>query len=477
MNYFLTTRKPLLIYKLYLNSFKKNFEIKYKNKKVSFLHLRNRKLPSFKYFIFLLSILVTGKIFDKKTRANISYNDVILGNHVISYAYRNFKSYDSKIYFYFYLIKYFYLAGCYIKTSLTYLKKYNFNCVYLDHLMYLNGIYYQIFAKNKKIIYSNNYPKSAYMIDFNKKKKIYYDFSNSSRLGYLKKNLTNAQEKKIEKFKKKYLKRNSKFISHMKNTKYYRLDNKSKLRFNDYQYIIFPHSFTDAQMVTGFSGFESMVDWLIFTLEFMKKNNKKAIIKAHPNFFKKDFGILSLWDKKIFENIKKRYENEKNFFFINKSVENLEVLKQLNKNCVGLTHHGTVILEMALHNFKTISSSKCPWDSRYKVSNNWSNVIEYKRLLSKKWDALNFHDKDDLNKTYYQYFLDNFSFNGKYSIHEIMKRSLNKSITSLKNNPKIFSTDASIKDISSQEKIFNKYFPVKKQEKFIKIFSNNIEEL
>ena len=32
------------------------------------------------------------------------------------------------------------------------------------------------------------------MIDFNKKK-IYYDFSNSSRLGYLKKNLTNAQEK------------------------------------------------------------------------------------------------------------------------------------------------------------------------------------------------------------------------------------------------------------------------------------------
>ena len=102
-------------------------------------------------------------------------------------------------------------------------------------------------------------------------------------------------------------------------------------------------------------------------------------------------------------------------------------------------------------------------------------MIEYKRLLSKKWDALNFHDKDDLNKTYYQYFLDNFSFNGKYSIHEIMKRSLNKSITSLKNNPKIFSTDASIKDISSQEKIFNKYFPVKKQkEKFIKIFSQII---
>ena len=155
--------------------------------------------------------------------------------------------------------------------------------------------------------------------------------------------------------------------------------------------------------------------------------------------------------QKIFENIKKRYENEKNFFFINKSVENLEVLKQLNKNCVGLTHHGTVILEMALHNFKTISSSKCPWDSRYKVSNNWSNVIEYKRLLSKKWDALNFHDKDDLNKTYYQYFLDNFSFNGKYSIHEIMKRSLNKSITSLKNNPKIFSTDASIKDIFTRK--------------------------
>ena len=93
-------------------------------------------------------------------------------------------------------------------------------------------------------------------------------------------------KKKIEKFKESILKEIPKFISHMKNTKYYRLDNKSKLRFNDYQYIIFPHSFTDAQMVTGFSGFESMVDWLIFTLEFMKKIIKKLLLK-HPNFLKK----------------------------------------------------------------------------------------------------------------------------------------------------------------------------------------------
>ena len=35
-------------------------------------------------------------------------------------------------------------------------------------------------------------------------------------------------------------------------------------------------------MSRGFDGFETTYDWLIFTLDFLKKNNKKAIIKGHP---------------------------------------------------------------------------------------------------------------------------------------------------------------------------------------------------
>ncbi len=171
MDYFLTSRKPSLIYKLYLNSFKKNSELEYK-KTLKFLQLENHnKIPSFNYLLFFLSIILSGKIFNKKKRANISFNGTLLGNHVISYTYRNFKSYSSIFYFYFYLLKNFYVAGCMIKTSELYIKKFKFNYVYLDHLMYLNGIYYQIFAKENKTIYSNVYPKSAFKINFKKGKK------------------------------------------------------------------------------------------------------------------------------------------------------------------------------------------------------------------------------------------------------------------------------------------------------------------
>ena len=47
-------------------------------------------------------------------------------------------------------------------------------------------------------------------------------------------------------------------------------------------------------------------------------------------------------------------------FFIDRSINNMDILNRLNKNCIGLTHHGTVILEMSLLKYKTISSSKCP---------------------------------------------------------------------------------------------------------------------
>ena len=475
MNYFLTTRKPILIYKIYLEAYKTNYELNHK-KKLKFLFLKNYKIPSLDYVLFLFLKLLSGEIFDKKIRSEISYRNIKLGNHVLSYTYRNFKSYQSIVYFYYILVKNFYIDGCYIKSSEVYLSKYNFECVYLDHIMYLNGIYYQIFSQKKKIIYSNNYPKSVFKINFKKKNK-YLNYTNAIKLAYLKKNLSPEENKKIERFKKKYLKKISNFVPHLKNTKYERFDLNSKLNFEQFEYVIFPHSFTDAQLMNGFDGFESTFDWLIFTLEFMQNNNKKIIIKAHPNYFKKEFGILSHWDKKIFEEIKRKYESNKNFFFINKSIDNLKFLKKLNSHCIGLTHHGSVMLEMALLNFKTISSSKCPWESKYKISNQWSDVEGYEKLLNKKWDHLNFYNTEDLNKLYFQLYFNDFSFYGKYSIHEVIKKSLGKSIDKFRNNKNFFSTDASIKDISKQEKIFEKSFPVKNQKKFIDLLSKNIEEL
>ena len=476
MNYFLTSRKPNLIYKIILNSFKNNFEKK-KNIKSKLLLIRNEKIPNLEYLIFFLYLIFSGKIFQKDKRANIYFKKIQIGNHVLSRTYRNFKSYSSKIYFIYFMLKNFYIAGCIIKTSEKYLKNYNFKGVYLDHLMYLNGIYYQIFARHKKTIYSNVYPRSAFKVDFSKNKKKYFDFSKSIGLEHIRKSLKVGEKKKIKIFKKNYLKQSYKYIPWMVDTKYKKLDNFLKSKLNKYQYIIFPHSFTDAQMSRGFDGFETTYDWLIFTLEFLKKNNKKAIIKGHPNYYKKSRGIFSDWDKKIFELVKKKYEKEKNFYFINKSIKNFDILNLLNKDCIGLTHHGTVILEMALLRLKTISSSKCPWDSKYFISNQWSNRNEYIKILKKSWSRLKFSNQNDINKVYHQLYFNDNNYHGKYSIHSIMKKTLKKSYLKLKDNPKFFSTDVMSKNLVKQEKIFKKNFPLKKQKKFIEIFSNNIIEI
>ena len=52
-----------------------------------------------------------------------------------------------------------------------------------------------------------------------------------------------------------------------------------------YDYIVYAHSFTDAQLIYGADGFCSTLEWLIFTINELNRQNKKFIIKAHPNFF------------------------------------------------------------------------------------------------------------------------------------------------------------------------------------------------
>jgi hypothetical protein len=132
--------------------------------------------------------------------------------------------------------------------------------------MYLNGIYYQVFAKNKKIIYSNNYPKSTFKIDFTKGKKKYINPSEAHKLQYLERNLSNNEKKKIETLKKKYMKQSHKFIPWLKNTKYNNLKINSKIKLHDYQYIIDPDGFTDAPLMDGFDVIVTSYDWLLFTL-------------------------------------------------------------------------------------------------------------------------------------------------------------------------------------------------------------------
>ena len=112
-------------------------------------------------------------------------------------------------------------------------------------------------------------------------------------------------------------------------------------------------------MIYGDDGFSSTYEWLIFTLNFLKQQNAKVIIKPHPNFWNsyligKDSNID--FDRRIYENILLKYNNVKNFLFLDRAISNFELMKKLNKKCILVSHHGSLIFEASIMNFKTIFS-------------------------------------------------------------------------------------------------------------------------
>ena len=114
----------------------------------------------------------------------------------------------------------------------------------------------------------------------------------------------------------------------MLKTKYVQLP---KNNYQKFDYIIYTHSFTDGQLWYGLDEFENTYDWIKFTLNELKKANKKVLIKAHPNFYEKSIGILSEWDKKIYLKLKDEFSDNKNFYFLDKSIFNYDLLKLLKK--------------------------------------------------------------------------------------------------------------------------------------------------
>ena len=71
-------------------------------------------------------------------------------------------------------------------------------------------------------------------------------------------------------------------------------------------------SFTDAQMTLGYDGFNSVYEWLIFTIEALNNQDDLFIIlKGHPSFFSKGIEASVLqWDVLIWKEILKKYKIE-----------------------------------------------------------------------------------------------------------------------------------------------------------------------
>jgi hypothetical protein len=266
---FLSTRNYDYLYKFIVGASKLSCE-KLVKKKLKLKIFEIKKIPNLNYFLFLIFILLSGKIF-KKNRAKIKYKNIEIGRFVLAQTYFNFDTYLNKLLFYKFFFKNFFKAGRIIRSCEYYNNNFNVKGVYADHCGYLNGIIFSFFAQKKIPVYTNNYPHGIFYVNnkLNKKKNL-EKYEEAIKIN-LKRNISQSQkiqsEKKISELTKK-----KNFIPWLDECKFKKIIN---LNYKKFDYVIYAHSFTDGQIWYGYDGFENTLDWLKFTLNFFK--NKKKI--------------------------------------------------------------------------------------------------------------------------------------------------------------------------------------------------------
>ena len=88
---FLSTRGYHYSYNFIVKSVKKNCE-NILQKNLDILFFQDKKIPSFKYLIFFIYIILSGKIF-RDNCAKINYENIEIGRFVLSKTFCDFECY------------------------------------------------------------------------------------------------------------------------------------------------------------------------------------------------------------------------------------------------------------------------------------------------------------------------------------------------------------------------------------------------
>ncbi len=441
---FLTSRNDN-IYKFLINIFSKKF---FKNKKIkeNIIHFKILKKYDYLFLLNFITKILFLRVLSKNDIVRLKFRNVNYGRFLISVIYKDVRSYDSNRIFYFNLIKNVIIISRFYSTASYLIKNYNVGAVYLDHCMYLNGILFEIFRNERKVLYANNYPKDLIEIRPSNK-----NFSIQDCFKLYKKN-KKIEEKKIKVIKKlqnQILKGKKIFYPWMINTKY---KNKKFENFGQFDYVVYSHSFTDAQLIWGYDGFVNAYEWLDFTIKNLVNRNKNVLVKAHPNFYLKNTK-LCIHERYLFKKIISKYRLNKRISFLNVPVSNYDVMSRLNKKCIAITHHGSVGLELLLNNFKVINSVCNFYDKKFNLSNQWSNKNDYEKILNLDWHRLKHHKQFDLLKICNQLFLSETGYLSKNYHEKILFNYLVKK--------KI------VNRLSSVEGISQKFELIKNKDKFL----------
>ena len=423
IRYLISTKKKEKLYQVILEACNKHINKKQNN--IIIHNLDTRRNISISLIWFFFKKLISMCLFDMNKIINLRYKKFNIGIYAASHTFTNHKVFFNKFTMYTNLLKNLLIVAKKIDDSLSLVKV--SKGIYVDHVGYISGVNIQVFAKNKKIVYCNGYPRGLCFVDYSKKEN--FKLSPFDILKIKKKSLKKKiKREEIENKYRKILKNPKKNLKWMKFTSYDKLSKKKILAINlkKFDYLIYAHSFVDGQLFYGFDGFSNLLDWLEFSIMQIKKLNRKVLIKPHPNFYNKLFGKVADQDREIFLKLKKKYEDDSTVF-IDIPIENYEILKRVNKNIVLISHHGTAILEGTFLGFKTISSKSTIWSKEFEISNQWNDIQNYKKILAKKHHQLkNFKNSSDFFEISSQLFFNDYAHGGSKNLFSIIEKYTKK---------------------------------------------------
>ena len=449
-------------YDLLVNAAKKNCEEKSKIK-LNFKKIK-KNFFSIKFIYFFVCTILTLKIFNLQKFVLLKYRGCNVGIHASAETFRDIKVFRSKFFLFYKLVKNLLIGGLVIDSGYNAVKK--SEGLFINDLGYINGLLFKIFAKNRKIIYFIGYPRGFSNIDFNLKRNLKFD--ELSKLKIIPKKKTDTVNPKSSgKFIKSIIE-NTNMIKWMEKTKFPKFTKEKKIlekNLAKIDYVIYAHSFVDGQLWWGYDGFVNLYDWLVYTIDYLLKKNKKILLKGHPNFYNhKMFKQLSAQDREILEKIIKMYKGNKNFFYINFAVENKFIMKNIKKKTILISHHGTSLLEGSYLGFKSISSVSNFYSNKFSISNTWNSKKKYKKLLDKNYNNLIFNKqkvKMSLEQISEQVFGSKYNVYGKFYWQRLVSKYLNIKLNLKKNDHYLYSK---LKNHNTKRKIIN-------------ILSKNIEEV
>ena len=297
----------------------------------------------------------------------------------------------------FFCFSYFYRCINQIDFFTKDLKKLNFRKAFFSHGVYINhGVPLRIIISLVNEVYTAGNPTQMFK---KLSKQDFYMMENYvSYKEIMKKN--KISEKNIQDSLKKFQTRfdgedDIGYIKFMKSNPY--LDYKKSIKNHiSFEGVLFLHDFYDAHKLYGEVLFNDFYEWAIYTLDIIRENNLKIAIKPHPYQLPESL--------KFQKKLKSKYND---LIWLDPLTSNKTIINSgIN---YGITHHGTVISELAYFKINCIFCAENPI-SAFDIGHFAKDKSHYKTLILNANNLkIQKNIKSEVGKYYYLHYINKSS--------------------------------------------------------------------